>query len=464
MMDRDGAMENNTAISASVARDESAMKDKGEELRELRGRLSRDVTMGVGITVLVVALGGFTAWASLAPLTEGVVSTGSVVVDTAHKTIQHLEGGIVEKLHVREGSEVKVGDILIELKETQPRAELELLESRYYGRMAEIDRLNAERLLREEIEFNRELLDRRGEPHIADTMAIQKDLFEARRRLYHGQIEILGHRIGQLDEKIRGLEASHKARLRGQALIKKDLASLRALYKRKLVDESTLIARQREYEQSIGEIGSITAEIAGTRVAIGETRQEIIQLEHTLRTEVSNRITEAQQEWFEIRERLAAVRDVLQRTHIAAPQDGRVIGLTAHTLGGVIPPGQPIMNIVPSEERLRVEGQIRPTDVDNVYPGQEARLRFSAFNQRTTPEVFGHVERVSADAFQNDETQEAYYVARILVPEEELAKLGEVSLGPGMPVEIMFTGGERTAMQYLFDPLVDILEKALVEE
>ena len=435
-----------------------------DELRDLRKRLTRDGVTRKGIAVLVVALGGFIAWASLVPLTEGVVASGSVVVDTAHKTIQHLEGGIVEELYVREGSVVKAGDILIKLSETQTRAELDLLESRYYGRRAEIDRLNAERVLSEEIEFSEELLARRDEPQIADTLAIQQDLFEVRRRQYQGQIEILRHRIEQLEEKIRGLGASHKALVREQALIEQDLSSLQALYDRKLIDESSLIARRREYEQSLGDIGRITAEVAAARVAVGEARQEIIQLEHNLRTEVSNRLTDAQQEWFETRERLAAVRDVLRRTSIVAPQEGKVIGLTAHTVGGVVSPASPILNIVPSEEQMMVEGQIRPNDVDNVYPGQEARLRFSAFKQRTTPEVSGQVERVSPDAFLNEETRETYYVVRIRVPEEELAKLGEVTIGPGMPVEIMFTGGQRTAMQYLSDPLVNILEKALVEE
>ena len=430
----------------------------------MQARLSRDLAMRVGIVVIVVALGGFIAWASLVPLTEGVIANGMVVVDTEHKTIQHLEGGIVEKLHVREGSEVKAGDTLLELSETQARAELELLESRYYARLAEIDRLNAERLLREEIIFSEELLARREDPRIADILAVQQDLFEVRRRQYQGQIEILRHRIDQLEEKVHGLEASREARVREQALIERDLESLRALYEQQLVDEGLLIVRQREYEQGLGQVGSVKAEIAATRVAIGETRQQIIQLEHTLRTEVSDRITKAQQEWFETREQIAGVRDVLERTRIVAPQDGRVIGLTAHTLGGVVPPASPIMHIVPSEDQLMVEGQVRPTDVDNVYPGQEARLRFSAFSWRTTPQVIGRVSRVSPDAFRDRETQQSYYVARILVPEEELARLGDVAIGPGMPVDIMFTGGERTAMQYLTEPLTDMLNKALVEE
>ena len=438
--------------------------DAADEKKELQALLSRDVVMRRGIIVIVIALGGFLAWATLAPLTEGVVATGTVVVDTEHKTIQHLEGGIIENLYVREGSEVKAGDVLVELSDTQNRAQLELLESRYYGRLAEINRLNAERLLQEEIDFSDELIALRDDPVIADILSVQENLFQVRRRQYYGQIEVLRHRIVQLEEQIHGLDASRGALLREQGLIEKDMKSLVALRDQQLIDEGVLINRQREYEQTIGQLGSLVADIAATRVKIGETRQEILQIEYGWGTEVSNHINTTQQQWFETRERIAAVQDVLQRTTIVAPQDGKVIGLSVHTLGGVIPPGSPIMNIVPSEDRLMVEGRVRPTDVDNVNPGQTARLRFSAFSWRTTPQVEGTVERISADAFRDEEVGTAYYIARILVPEDEMAKLADVTIGPGMPVDIMFTGSDRTAMSYLLDPLTDILDKALVEE
>lgn len=435
-----------------------------DEKKELQLLLTRDPVMRWGVATLVVTLGGFLLWAIFAPLQEGVLADGAVVVDTEHKTVQHLEGGIVERLHVREGSEVKAGQLLIELSETRARAELERLESRYYGRMAEFDRLNAERLSRERIEFSEELLARRDEPRVATLLGVQEDLFEVRRNEHQGEVKILRHRIQQLEEQARGLEASQGARQREQALIERDLENLEALREQQLVDESLLIARQREYEQGVGAIGNNAADIAATRVAIGETRQQIIQLQNTLRTEVSDRLIAAQQELLETRESIVAVRDVLRRTRIRAPQDGKVIGLTAHTLGGVVQAGNPIMNIVPSQDRLMVEGRVRPTDIDNVFPGQEARLRFSAFSWRTTPELTGKVERVSPDAFQNRDTGQSYYVARIRAPEDELAKLGDVEVEPGMPVDIMFTGGARTAMQYLTAPLSDILNKALVEE
>ena len=439
-------------------------QDASDEKKELHRLLNRDVVMRRGIIVIVIALGGFLAWATLAPLTEGVVAMGTVVVDTEHKTIQHLEGGIIENLHVREGSEVKAGDVLVELSETQNRAQLELLESRYYGRLAEINRLNAERLLKEEISFSDDLVALRDDPVIADILSVQENLFQVRRRQYYGQIEVLRHRITQLEEQVRGLEASRGALLREQTLIEQDLESLVALRDQQLIDEGVLINRQREYEQTIGRLGSLVADIAATRVKVGETRQEILQVEHGWGREVSDQINAAQQQWFETRERIASVSDVLQRTTIVAPQDGKVIGLTVHTLGGVIPPGSPIMNIVPTEDRLMVEGQVRPLDIDNVYPGQTARLRFSAFSWRTTPQVEGTVERVSPDAFRDEEAGNAYYIARIVVPEEEMARLGDITIGPGMPVDIMFTGGERTAWSYLSDPLSDIMDKALVEE
>ena len=439
-------------------------QDASDEKKELHRLLNRDVVMRRGIIVIVIALGGFLAWATLAPLTEGVVAMGTVVVDTEHKTIQHLEGGIIDNLYVREGSEVKAGDVLVELSETQNRAQLELLESRYYGRLAEINRLNAERLLKEEISFSDDLVALRDDPVIADILSVQENLFQVRRRQYYGQIEVLRHRITQLEEQVRGLEASRGALLREQTLIEQDLESLVALRDQQLIDEGVLINRQREYEQTIGRLGSLVADIAATRVKVGETRQEILQIEHGWGREVSDQINAAQQQWFETRERIASVSDVLQRTTIVAPQDGKVIGLTVHTLGGVIPPGSPIMNIVPTEDRLMVEGQVRPLDIDNVYPGQTARLRFSAFSWRTTPQVEGTVERVSPDAFRDEEAGNAYYIARIVVPEEEMARLGDITIGPGMPVDIMFTGGERTAWSYLSDPLSDIMDKALVEE
>ena len=359
---------------------------------------------------------------------------------------------------------MQAGDVLVDLQDTQARAERERLDTRTVGLRAELARLQTERADREEIAFAAELQNRRDESEVAVLLATQRDLFGVRRREYRGQIDLLRHRIEQYEERIRGLAASRAAHEREQVLIERDVDILRGLHARQLADEGTLIARQREAEQTAGRIGSLTAEIAAARVAIGETRQEMLQVEHTRHTEVADRLSAAQQEWYAVRERLVAVEDILHRTQIVAPQAGKVIGLTAHTVGGVITPGEAILHLVPADTPLIVEGRIRPTDIDRVQAGQTARLRFSAFSARTTPTVQGRVERVSPDAFQDEATREAYYAARITVPEAEVAKLGEVTLEPGMPVDVLVEGEQRTAWQYLTAPLVDIVEKAWVEE
>ena len=398
------------------------------------------------------------------PLTEGVVAVGTVAVEREHQTIRHLEGGIVEAVHVHEGSEVQAGDVLVDLQDTQARAERERLDTRAVGLRAELDRLQAERGEQDEITFAAELQNRRDEPEVAVLLATQRDLFRVRRREYRGQIDLLRHRIERYEERIRGLAASRAAHEREHVLITRDVDILRGVHARQLADEGTLIARQREAEQTAGRIGSLAAEIAAARVVIGETRQEILQVEHTRHAEVADRLSAAQQEWYAVRERLVAVEDIVHRTQIVAPQAGKVIGLTAHTVGGVIASGEAILHLVPADTPLIVEGRIRPTDIDRVQAGQTARLRFSAFSARTTPTIQGRVERVSPDAFQDEATREAYYAARITVTEAEVAKLGEVKLEPGMPVDVLVEGEQRTAWQYLTAPLVDIVEKAWVEE
>ena len=258
---------------------------------DLRHRPGRDVR--VGATVLAVALGGFGAGAALVPLTEGGV--GTVAGATEHQTVQHLEGGIVAPVHVREGSEGQAGDILLELRDTQARAERERLDTHAVGLQAERARLEAERQERDEIVFAAELTARQAEPEVAALLAAQRDLFAMRRR------------IEQYEERIRGLEANRTAHQREHVLIERDVDTLRALHARQLVDEGMLIARQRETEQTAGRIGSLMAEIAAARVTIGETQQEVLQLEHTRDTEVAERLSAARQEWYATRERLVAV-------------------------------------------------------------------------------------------------------------------------------------------------------------
>ena len=226
-----------------------------------------------------------------------------------------------------------------------------------------------------------------------------------------------------------------------------------------------MLTQQRlNLAQTRGQVGQIGAEIAEAQLAIGETRQQVIQLKNDYRTELSTDLTEARNIVFESGDRLFAVRDQVLRTRITSPQEGKVINMQVHTVGGVVPSGQPIMNIVPEDDTLIVEAQVRPTDVDNVQVEQEARLRITPFKQRATPELIGEVILVSADIFTDENTQFQYYLARIAIPESELAKLGEKDIRPGFPVEVTFSGSKRTLVQYLADPISDAIRRGMKEE
>lgn len=423
-----------------------------------------DRAMWIGGSIVSLALGGFILWGSLAPLAQGVVAMGLVEVDGENKTVQHLEGGIVKVLHVREGDTVAAGDPLLEIDDTKPRAEQELLEARYYGALAEIDRLNAELYARSEVIFSGEFEPLRGNPRVEEIIQAQVDLFTERRAQHAGEIDILEGRVEQLGEQVNGLTARRDAARQEQDLLEKDVDTLATLASRQLVSEDQLTQRRLNLAQVRGQVGQISAEIAEAQLSIGETRQRIIQLQNDYRTQLSDDLTKAQNLYFETGDRLFAVRDEVARTRIIAPLGGKVINMQVHTVGGVVPSGQPIMNIVPEDDRLIVEAKVMPTDRDNVNVGQQARLRITPLNQRATPELLGEVVLVSADILTDNEAQEQYYIARISIPDSEYVKLGDKDIRPGFPVEVTFSGGKRTMLQYLAEPLTGTLRRAMKEE
>lgn len=424
----------------------------------------KDRAMWIGGTVVSGALLIFILWGSLAPLAQGVVAIGVVEVAGENKTVQHLEGGIVKEMFVREGDTVAAGDTLLILDDTKPRAEQDLLEARYYGALAEIDRLGAELYGREEIQFSREFGPLRGDARIEEIIQAETDLFRERRTQHAGEIDILNRRVGQLGEKVNGLQARREAAEQEQALLEKEVETLESLADKDYVSDEQLTQQRLSLAQTRGSVGQIGAEIAEAQLAIGESEQQIIQLKNDYRTELSANLTKARNLYFETGDRLAAVRDQVARTRIPAPQEGKVINMQVHTVGGVVPAGRPIMNIVPEDDALIVEAQVRPTDVDNVLAGQECRLRITPFKQRATPELTGEVLLVSADIVTDEQTQAQFYLARIAIPDSELARLGDKDIRPGFPVEVTFSGSTRTLVQYLAEPIVDAIRRGLKEE
>ena len=437
-----------------------------EEAEQVKPLVGKDQVIRFGIYVALMGLGGFFLWAAFVPLSEGVIASGQVAVETQRKTVQHLEGGIIARLNVQEGSTVHAGDVLIELDETQAKARFDLLQTRYFTTQALFNRLAAERDQLDTVFYDAELLAERAQNNetVEEIIEQQNNLFVARREQTEGQIAIQEQRIGQLQRQIEGLQSQLSAKRNERVLVEEDLRNFENLRRSNLVDMTTLLNKRKEITQIDGELGRFVADIARAEIAISEAQLELLQIRRTLRQDVSQEILAAQEQLFELREQLAATEDVLKRTLIRAPQSGTVLGLRIVTEGGVIPPAEPIMEIVPSADRLVVEAQIRVTDIDNVFPGQRVRARFVAFQQRTTPEVNGEISSVGADAQLDSVTNESFYLAKIDFPQTEMARLEGLDVIPGMPVELFVEGGERTALQYLVSPIADVARRALTEQ
>ena len=418
----------------------------------------------LGLGVILVGFFGFGAWAAVASIASGVVAPGTVTVDSNRKKVQHLEGGVVRDLLVRDGDVVKAGDILIRLDEIRPQATLAILQTRYDSALASQARLLAEQQDLEKILFPEQLLIRSSEAKVAEILAGQTRLFEARRNSLAGETEILENRITQLQNDVRGIEAQQRAKERQISLVKEELESIKGLLDKGYTDRPRYLALQREAARLEGERGELISEIARTNTKIGETQLEIIQLRKSFREQVVTDLRAIGADVADLEERIGAARHTLEHIEVRAPVDGVVVGMEVHTVGGVIRAGDTILEVVPVNDELIIEVRVQPQDIDNITIGMQAGVQFTAFKQRTTPRLQGQVTYLSADRFVDDRTGEAYYSAHIRVSEEEVKRLGDHRLQPGMPAEIMIKTGERTAFQYLLQPFVDSLEKAWREE
>ena len=417
-----------------------------------------------GMWAVIIGFGGFMLWAIFVPLSEGVVASGSVMVEGNRKTIQHLEGGIVSAIHVKEGAKVKAGEILVALDNTQSNAQHQLLQVRNDNHLAVLARLIAERTGSATVSYDEALVSRRGDARVAQLLDIQNDLFIARQEQLAGQISILTQRVVQIKEQIQGLQEEQTAKEDEIVYIKDELSRLLELDKENLVGLPRLLAQKKSLSQAQGAAGKLKADMGAAKVEQGKAKLEIIQLRKDRQQEIAEMILENQEQYYEVQEQLIAMADVLDRTIVRAPQSGKVMGLNVWTIGGVVPPGAPLLEIVPDERRLIIEARLRVTDVDNVQVGMPTRVRLSGLKQRTTPELAGSVEDISADVMIDEATQESYYVARVAVSEEELARIVDDEILPGMPVEILIEAGSRTAMEYFLDPIMDVLRRSLTED
>lgn len=412
------------------------------------------------VAVLVVGVGG---WAGGTDISGAVIAPGTLVVESNVKKVQHPTGGIIGELRARDGDRVKAGDIVVRLDDTMTRASLAIVTKGLDELTARKARLEAERDGRDGVTFPAGLLARAGEPEIAHLAEGERRLFAIRREARTGQKAQLRQRIGQLGEEVGGHTAQERAKAQEITLIATELKGARDLWSKNLMPISKLTSLEREATRLAGDRGQLTASIAQVKGRISETELQIVQIDRELSSEVGRELREIDGKVGEFLERKVAAEDQGKRVDIRAPQDGRVHQSAVHTVGGVITAGEVIMLIVPEGETLMVEAKVAPQDIDQLRLGQKAVLRFSAFSQRTTPEIDGTIARISADITTDQRTGQSAYTIRITTSEAEIARLGAVRLIPGMPVEAFIQTGERKVLSYLVKPLSDQLTRAFRE-
>jgi membrane fusion protein, type I secretion system len=424
--------------------------------------ISDRVPRMIGLYIILAVFGGFGLWALVAPLDSAALAPGVVMVKAHRKTVQHLEGGIVSEILVTEGQLVEQGQKLLVLDDTQARAELGILMGQYYTARAMERRLVAERDSSSVVEFAVTL--KAEDTRAREAIRNEQQIFEARRSDRLGEIEVLEQRIIQLESQISGLKALVASKEDIVKSYDEEVADLSELLAEGYVNKQRLRELQRNRSRSVGEVADHRAAIAQAEVEIGETRLQILQLNKRFITEVVDRLAESQARVHDLRERISAIQDRLRRTVITAPNAGIVLGMNTHTIGGVIQPGEPLLDIVPESAELVVDARVAPMDIDRVSVGMEATIRFSAFKNATTPIIHGNVKNISADRLVDKQTGIPYYLARVEVSDEGKKMLGSLVLVPGMPAEVLIKTGERTLFAYLVQPATNAFARSLIEE
>ncbi|MBL0284778.1 MAG: HlyD family type I secretion periplasmic adaptor subunit [Zoogloea sp.] len=414
----------------------------------------------IGYAILAGTFGLSIVWSSLAPLSSAVVAQGSVKVDSSRKKIQHPEGGVVKAILVKDGSTVKAGDVLVRLDETKAGAAYGVVKGGREVALAAQARLEAERDERSSIVFPKVLTRQANEPQIAEILRSQESVFSARRASRLGEVGILERQIGALRSEIAGLQSQQRSKQEQAASVKAELDGLASLASQGMVEKTKIRTIERDLTRLLGERDELASKVASANTAISEKELKKFQVKKAFHEEVVAELKKVQAENFELIERESATRYTLEQTELRAPVDGTVTDLKIHTAGGVIGPGEVVMEVVPSSDRLIVEGKVLPPDIDRVALGQDVGVKLHAFNARTTPELKGKLSYVSADAVLDPRTEMSYFIVKVTVSADELKRLGEQKVQPGMQTDVFIITGERTFLGYLFQPLADSFNQA----
>ncbi len=422
-------------------------------------------TIMVGIALMFLLFGVVGLWAAVVPLATGAVAPGKIVVDSSRKEIQHLEGGIVKELLVKEGDAVKNGQVLVKLDNTSAQARSDLLRGQKLAAAASEARLVAERDDKPTLSFPNEWLAIEAtDPKVHEALDTQRRLFKTRREAVEGQISVLNQKIAQSAEEVNGLRQQIFSANRQIALLEEEISTVQGLLSAGNATKPRLLALKRQQAELVGQRGQSQAMISRAQQTINEAKISIINERTEFLNKVVAELKETQVQLSDLEEQSRAASDIARRIEIKAPLDGTVTGLQVHTIGGVVKPGQTLLTLVPVDDRLIVESRVQPIDIDVVHAGLTAQVRLTAFKQRFTRPISGTVVNISADRFEDQRTGEGYFTARIEIPQSELKKLGKLKISAGMPAEALIVTGKRTMLSYLVSPIRESFSRAFRDQ
>jgi len=413
-----------------------------------------------GILVLMLAV---IVWAALAPVSGAVIAPGAVRVDMNRKTVQHQEGGIIGEILVRDGSRVKAGETLIVLKDMRVEAGIEMVQTQLDGEIAKAARLTAEQVWAENVSFPAELLKRAGDVRVEELLRRETTLFRARRESYDTQLKLLRAQTSDITAEIRAREQQIKADRAAVRFTREELVSNQGLLKEGFISKVRILTLERSLADVEARLGEHEAELSAARGRVSELQLRAESLRTSMMQEAATEMQKTTVQILDLRERLRPFQDAADRQRIAAPIPGQVVGLKFTTVGAVIGPRDPILDVVPDNIELIIEGRIRPEDINYVSVGAEADVRLTSFRQRITPTVTGSVIYVSADRMEDKVDRMVYYVAHVRVTPEALAKAGDLKLQAGMPAEVFIKTAARSALLYVLDPISGFLQRSLRE-
>ncbi|MGI9508005.1 MAG: HlyD family type I secretion periplasmic adaptor subunit [Geminicoccaceae bacterium] len=417
----------------------------------------------MGYAAIVVFFGGFGSWATLAKLASAAIAPGVVSPDGSRKTVEHLEGGIVRDIKVREGDQVTAGQVLVTLEDIKARGEFEELRERFVHLVTVEARLRAEQAGAASIATPK-VLETFDPSVVQPALDAQTQLFESRRATMRGREEILGQQIRQLEAEIDGLHEVIALDNEQLSLIQQEVEGVQSLYKKGLSRLPELLKLKRAQVELRADRASNRASIARHEQSIGETKLELLTLHEQQREQVADELSQARTDLAAVRSQMPSREDVLARTVVKAPLAGVVMNVRVTTTTGVVEPGEPLLDLVPDNTGLIIDARVKPTDMDIVHTGQLARVLFPAYGQRNLPQINGSLRSVSADRVTDERTGEPYFLAKVEVEPAELERIApDIELIPGMPADVMILTGERTVVDYLIRPFVESITKSFRE-